>query len=209
MLDIILPRSCLGCGKEGKYVCEKCGLFLSEVPSLFQQGSVEEVISGWEYEGLIKEILFKIKYDGMFDAINELIEMAFEKREPYVPEGTIITFVPLFKKKERKRGFNQAELIARKLGKMTGRKVLSLLEKVKDTPSQTKLNKAERMVNVKDSFRKKSGNFAGGLPGQGGSGNPHGKRIYRTGRSDGGRVCPAGGGRPGSKPGDIRTLPSP
>ncbi|MDP3093691.1 MAG: ComF family protein [bacterium] len=155
VLDIILPRSCVGCGKEGKYICEKCSLFLSEAPSLFQQGSVEEVVSCWEYEGLIKEIIFKIKYDGMFDAIDELVEKAFETREPYVPEDTIITFVPLFKKKERRRGFNQAELIAKKIGEITRKKILPLLEKIKDTPSQTKLDKTKRLVNVKDSFRRK------------------------------------------------------
>ncbi len=155
VLDIILPRSCLGCGKEGKYICEKCDLFLSEAPSVFLPGGLEELVSCWEYDGLIKDIIFKIKYDGVFDAINELVEKAFKTREPYIPEDTIITFVPMFKKKEKQRGFNQAELIARKLGEMTGRKALPLLEKIKDTPSQTKLDKEDRMANVKDSFRRK------------------------------------------------------
>lgn len=171
VLDVILPRSCLSCGKEGRYICEKCDLFLSEVPGLFRQEGLEELISAWGYDGLIKDIILRVKYDGMFDAIDELVEKALAIREPYIPEGTImastiyrapstgglpaITFVPMFKKKERQRGFNQAELMAKKIGKMTGRKVLPLLEKVKDTPSQTKLNKAERAANVKDSFRRK------------------------------------------------------
>ena len=152
VLDIILPRICLGCGKEGKYICEKCELFLSEAPSLFWQGGLEELASCWEYEGLIKDIILKIKYYGAFDAINELVEKAFKTREPYLPEGTIITFVPMFKRKEKRRGFNQAELIARKLGRIMGQKVLPLLEKIKDTASQTKLNKVERMANIKNSF---------------------------------------------------------
>lgn len=151
----MFPKNCINCGKEGKYICEKCELFLSEAPSIFHQGSLEEVIGCWEYEGLAKRIIFKIKYDGVFDAINELIETAFEKREPYLPENTIITFVPMFREKERIRGFNQAKLIAKKLGKITGRKVLPLLEKIKDTRSQTKLDKVERLANMKDSFRKK------------------------------------------------------
>ena len=152
-----MPRICLGCGKEGKYICEKCELFLSEAPSLFWQGGLEELASCWEYEGLIKDIILKIKYYGAFDAINELVEIAFKIRKPYLPEDTVITFVPLFKKKENQRGFNQAEIIARKVGEMTGSKVLPLLEKIKDTPSQTKLDKTERLANVKDSFRRKEG----------------------------------------------------
>ena len=157
IIDILLPRRCAGCGKEGRYICEKCGLFLSEAPSVFMTNGLEELVSVWEYEGLIKKIILKIKYDGMFDAIDELAEKAFEIREPYIPEDTTITFVPMFKKKEMQRGFNQAELIAKKLGQITGREVLPLLEKIKDTPSQTELNKEERMANVKDSFRREEG----------------------------------------------------
>ena len=153
IVDILLPKRCVACGKEGKYICEKCSLFLSEAPSIFMTGDLEELVSAWEYEGLIKEIISKIKYDGMFDAVDELVEKAFEIREPYIPEDTTITFVPMFKKKEMQRGFNQAELIAKKVGELTGREVLPLLEKIKDTPSQTELNKEERIVNVKDSFR--------------------------------------------------------
>ena len=157
IIDILAPKKCVGCGKEGRYICEKCGLFLSEAPSIFMTNGLEELVSAWEYDGLIKKIILKIKYAGMFDAINELTEKAFEIREPYVPEDTTITFVPMFRKKEIQRKFNQAELIAKKVGEITGREVLPLLEKIKDTPSQTELNKEERMTNVKDSFQRKQG----------------------------------------------------
>ena len=157
IIDILAPKKCVGCGKEGRYICEKCSLFLSEAPSVFMTNGLEELVSAWEYEGLIKKIILKIKYGGMFDAIDELTEKAFEIREPYVPEDTTITFVPMFRKKEMQRKFNQAELIAKKVGEITGREVLPLLEKIKDTPSQTELNKEERMANVKDSFRRKEG----------------------------------------------------
>jgi len=152
IIDILLPKTCVGCGKEGKYICKKCSLFFSEAPSIFMTGGLEELVGAWEYEGLIKNIIFKIKYDGMFDAIGELVEKAFKIREPYIPEDTTITFVPMFRKKEKRRGFNQAELIAKKVGEITDREVLSLLEKIKDTPSQTELNKEERIENVKGAF---------------------------------------------------------
>lgn len=152
VMDVVLPRSCLGCAKEGKYVCEQCDLFLSEATSIFPKGDLEELTSAWEYDGLIKDVILKIKYNGVFDAIGELVEKALKIRKAYLPEDTVVTFVPMFKKKERRRGFNQAELIARKVGELTGKDTLSFLEKVKDTPSQTELDKAERLENVKDSF---------------------------------------------------------
>jgi len=152
IVDILSPKMCVVCGKEGVYICEKCSLFLSEVPTIFTVGGLEELVSVWEYEGVIRDIIFKIKYEGIFDVINELVEKAFEVREPYIPENIVITFVPMFNKKEKRRGFNQAELIAKKVGEITGRKVLPFLEKIKDTPSQTELNKGERIINIKDSF---------------------------------------------------------
>jgi len=152
IIDILFPKTCVACGKEGEYVCENCSLFLSEAPNIIKTSGLEELVSIWEYEGLIRNIIFKIKYEGMFDAVNELVEKAFERREPYVPEDVKITFVPMFKKKEKRRGFNQAELIAKKVGKITGKEVVPLLEKIKDTASQTKLDKEGRMINVKDSF---------------------------------------------------------
>ena len=145
IIDILFPRICIGCGEEGSYICKKCDLFLSEATSIFARGNLREVSSAWEYEGLVKKIIFKIKYEGMFDAIDELVEKTFERRELFIPESTVITFVPMFKKKEKRRGFNQAELIARKVGKMTDRKPLLLLEKIKDTPSQTELDREERI----------------------------------------------------------------
>jgi len=157
LIDILLPKRCAGCGQEGNYICEKCSLFLSEAPTIFTANGPEELVSIWEYEGLIKNLIFKIKYQNMFNALDELTEKAFKIREPYIPEDTIITFVPMFKKKEKQRGFNQAELIAKKVGQITGRKVLPLLEKIKDTRSQTNLNKKERIANLKDSFQRKDG----------------------------------------------------
>ena len=150
--DILFPKICIACGEEGRYICEKCSLFLSEVPNITKTGGLEELVSIWEYEGVIKRILLKIKQEGVFDVVNELVEKAFEIRETYIPEDTKITFVPMFKKKERRRGFNQAELIAKKIGEITGKEVLTLLEKAKDTPSQDELSKEKRIVNVRDSF---------------------------------------------------------
>lgn len=146
-LDILLLKKCVGCGQEGKYICDKCEVFLSEVlPS-------KEVFSVWEYEGLMEKLIWKIKYGGMYDIINELVEKALKKITLELPEDTSITYVPMYKKKEKQRGFNQAELIAKRMGKKTDRPVVKLLEKTKDNRSQVGLNSQERIENVKDVFK--------------------------------------------------------
>ena len=96
--------------------------------------------------------------------MQETIELAFlamakdtARFSPFLSfllqKDTALTFVPMWKAKERKRGHNQAELIAREIAVISGNPLASLLEKTKDTKSQTELKKEERLQNVKDSFR--------------------------------------------------------
>ena len=165
ILDILWPKKCLGCGREGTYICKDCEIFLSEVDStgspqvVFKMKEAEplsleplSLMSIWEYEGLMEKLILKIKYDGCYDIINELVEKAFEKIELNLPADTYITYVPMYKKKEKGRGFNQAELIAGKVGEKINRPVVKLLEKIKDNRSQVGLGPQERMENVRDVF---------------------------------------------------------
>jgi competence protein ComFC len=181
IIDVLFPRICVGCGKEGGYICNDCRLFISEsglICPVCQKASfdgekhvlcpgknqLDGLINIWDYEGIVKKLLLKIKYKGTFHAIEELIEKSFEIREPFVPAETIITFVPMFKKKEKQRGFNQAKFIAQKAGERTQKEVLPLLEKTKDTPSQTELDIKERLENVKGTFGLSKRFFSSALP---------------------------------------------
>ena len=101
----------------------------------------------------MEKLILKIKYDGCYDIINELIDKAFEKIELNLPPDTYITYVPMYRKKEKRRGFNQAELIAKKVGERTNRPVGKLLEKIKDNRPQVNLGPQERAENVKNVFK--------------------------------------------------------
>ena len=149
ILDILFPKICINCRREGKYICDKCKVFISEAePMIYTGECLDGLISVWDYEGLIKELIQMIKYQGVTDIIKELISLIDIKvYSPY------ITYVPMYIKKEKKRGFNQAKLIAKELGKISNCEVVSLLNKVKDTEDQTELNREERLKNIKDCFK--------------------------------------------------------
>ena len=124
VLDILFPKFCIGCGREGLYICKDCEVFLSEVePAIRMQGGtltdarfhLNATTSVWEYEGLMEKLIYKIKFDGCYHIIDELIEKALNKVNLSLPEDTVITYVPMWPKKERQRGFNQSELIARRI----------------------------------------------------------------------------------------------
>jgi len=186
-LDIFFPRNCLSCGKEGKYICKNCRIFLGETPLICPvcgRGSfsgqrhidcpsrykLDGLVAVWEYEGLAKTVIYNVKYRKLGDAVSELVElslktMAKDKERfasffSYLFSGKpLITFIPLSFRKERKRGFNQSELIARALGKITGLETISLLKKTKETQSQTKLKREERLKNIEGAFSLKTGNL--------------------------------------------------
>jgi len=58
----------------------------------------------------------------------------------------------MYQKKEKRRGFNQAKLIARTISGAAEKEIISLLIRIKDTQSQANLNKEERFENVKHVF---------------------------------------------------------
>lgn len=73
----------------------------------------------------------------------------------------IITFVPVSAKRRRERGYNQAELIARSLGRRLGVSVRGLLA-VASAGNQKRMHYHERFLNMLGRF---GGGEAGGLDG--------------------------------------------
>jgi competence protein ComFC len=184
ILDVVFPARCVGCEEEGHYICRRCEGFISEAAlfcPLCQQSSLtgerhenctslyglEGLASIWEYEGVIKSLLHNIKYNGMTHAVAETVQntyismagdvMRFKPFLSYLlSRDTYITYVPMFKRKEKLRGFNQAAVFAQEVGKAVGKSVVSLLEKIVDTKAQVDLTKEERLQNVKGAFQLKS-----------------------------------------------------
>lgn len=65
-----------------------------------------------------------------------------------------ITCVPLHEKRYMKRGYNQSEILGRKLAEKMNLKFNGkIMKRVKNTIAQFKLRKEEREKNIKDAFR--------------------------------------------------------
>jgi len=180
ILDILFSKVCINCGREGKYICDKCSIFVSEAmpvcpncynPSFLgetHQNCIKEygldgLTSMWDYEGLVKRLIHNIKYGGLSHIIDECVESSFKLIAADISrfnsflsflssDNTYITYVPMHIKKKKRRGFNQSELIAKELAKKANLRPVfgQLLEKVVDTKDQAKLEK--RIGSVKASF---------------------------------------------------------
>lgn len=71
--------------------------------------------------------------------------------------------VPLFAEREKERGYNQSELLAKAFCKVLGLEMRTdIVERVKDTPTQTHLNKKERAKNLEKAFRVTNANVVKG-----------------------------------------------
>ncbi len=70
-----------------------------------------------------------------------------------LPAYDEIAYIPITKAKKRERGYNQSLLLAKELSKRTGKPVLHVLEKAKDTPEQKTLSRQERLNNLENCFR--------------------------------------------------------
>ena len=101
----------------------------------------------------IAEVLAQAAYDRLLEELSELA--VFENFN-----NPILIPIPLYKKRLKKRGYNQAELLAKEIVKR-GNDVFTLttkvLYKVKDTKSQVEIrDKKERLKNLHGAFAVKN-----------------------------------------------------
>ncbi|GAB4026397.1 MAG: hypothetical protein Fur0011_1990 [Candidatus Microgenomates bacterium] len=97
----------------------------------------------------MRKIIKEVKYRGSYDLLNELVEIWMPQR----PQGpVIVTSVPMWEKKKRVRGYNQAELIAREVARRWSVEYYEALVRNRDTQPMYGLKKCERLENVRGAF---------------------------------------------------------
>jgi competence protein ComFC len=65
----------------------------------------------------------------------------------------VVTWVPLSRRRRARRGFDQAEVLAREVGPGLGLPVCRLLRRVRDTPAQARRGGADRRSALTGAFR--------------------------------------------------------
>jgi len=106
-----------------------------------------------KHDDIIKKLVLSLKYFNNYLAAELLGNYMGDLIEKEALKVDIITFVPISKNVRRKRGYNQAKLLAQIASSKTNKPCLDLLEKVKETKDQIGLDKEERWSNVCDCFK--------------------------------------------------------
>ena len=111
------------------------------------------------YDGGLRELIHLLKYERVEPAagvLGRMLAKAIRKLD-LKSESVLVIPVPLYRGKRRERGFNQAELIARKalkeLAWPDARLLTDVLERVRPTISQIGLTRPQRVENLRGAFR--------------------------------------------------------
>ncbi len=150
--------------KENK--CNHCGrLNTTSVPfcdSCAQKNlSFDKARSVFVYKEPLNYLIQNFKYNNL----RYLADYFSEKlAELYLEENfscDFITFVPMSDKRLKQREYNQAEILAKKVGEILDLEVKSVIEKVKETENQANLSFVERTKNLKGAFKVKKKDVEG------------------------------------------------
>jgi ComF family protein len=161
-LDLAFPARCAGCEREGRPVCVRCepaldarldlapgvpiGLPADLPPNLVQLE--------WcaPFGGVVRKALHGLKYGGE-RRLAEPLGLALARRWARAGRGgDLLVPVPVHADRLRKRGYDQAELIARAAGVALRLPVAPILERRRATIAQFDLDRTERAGNVAGAF---------------------------------------------------------
>jgi ComF family protein len=179
LLAVVFPSSCPCCAEPLGHpsrgpLCERCWERLAPAPvarcrcgrrllAAFAhcgrcRRSLEPVAAGLSlgpFEGPLKVAIHELKYHGRRRVARRLAEalLRLPHARPILSRDVVLVPVPLHPRRERERGFNQAERISAALAEWLGlRHEPRALVRRLDTPSQTGLSAAQRRRNLMGAF---------------------------------------------------------
>ena len=137
------PPFCVKCGEPAPAIEGLCGLCIKD------EHAFDFARSALIFTRTLREIIHHLKYSDRVSLAKPLGNILREclDREPFT--GNLIIPVPLHPSRERERGFNQAELIATRVGRPVA---THLLRRRKNTQSQTGLTRNQRKRNLAAAF---------------------------------------------------------
>ncbi len=173
--ECIFPIYCLGCEKEGEWLCSGCIVSIDtkgvECCPVCHRGtpygiccaecrdrsSLDHVIATTQYneKWLIGQLIHIVKYSYASDAsifFNRLISDWYSSHAQSLKGIDLIIPVPLHRGRLALRGFNQSDMIARALCDLAKIECVQLMVRVRSTKRQALLSRSDRIKNVLDAF---------------------------------------------------------
>ena len=193
IVDMLYPRRCPVCGEivipRGELICSSCAntFLLVAEPKCKKcskpmdneekeychdcEKNKHHYVKGfsvWVYDEAMKKSIADFKYKGKKEYADYYVAKVIEQYGEHIKgiKPDILVPIPIHIKKERQRGYNQAGILAKEIGRKLNIPVsLHLLQRDKYTLPQKQLNNAERLKNLEKAFSYSKINFEKiGLP---------------------------------------------
>lgn len=175
LLNLVFPKTCLGCGMEGRYICDEClrrsgfappicpyckkaSKYGETHPDCREGDGLDGLTSIWEYGGVIRKAILSLKYKYSTLVGEELSnhfvsEVEHSNIGQFISKTGTLVPIPLHWHRENTRGFNQSvevgKVVAAKMGWVFEP---NLLVRRKTTVPQVELSGDKRRQNLKDVF---------------------------------------------------------
>ncbi|OIP77180.1 MAG: hypothetical protein AUK09_00395 [Parcubacteria group bacterium CG2_30_36_38] len=178
--DFFFKTECLGCQTKGSLLCDECLSRLSQLEMNFcpfcfkiskfgstcsfcqKRRSLDGAIVALNYQDpLVRKLIKSAKYKPFLSALllkstkclTEKVRRSPLYKNYFLKEKFILVPIPLTRRKEAERGFNQAEIIARELATQLNLPLdVKTLKKIINAGPQSHLNLKERRKNIEHSF---------------------------------------------------------
>ena len=160
LLDIFYPSRCVICrsymGPEPPGLCPKCMDAMPEPEGKARQIEfVDKFVSVFSYTGAYREAMLRYKFGGKVHYAKPFGGLlAMKVRQTLADQYDLITWLPIHRKRRRKRGYDQAKLLAVQTARSLGRKAVPTLRKIRNTPQQSGISSpAQRRANILNAYR--------------------------------------------------------
>lgn len=182
MLDLLYPPHCTICRAatpSGEHLCAACRAqaptlkgtlcsvcstpFSGQISGPFVCSACVErkfaftcAVSRYRSQGPVRELVHRLKYQNALHLRGVLVgwlREALDDPRLQSPPCERLVPVPLHPTRQRERGFNQSHILAEGLSRQSGIPLFDCLRRVRYTPSQTRLDRKERMENLRDAFQ--------------------------------------------------------
>ena len=163
----VAPHNCIGCEAEGRLLCQACAGLIVRPPARCYRchrlspggktcqtcrhhSDLYAVHAGAIYDGLAKDLVWRLKLGGAQGAAREMASLLAENSE--TADNLIVMHVPTATSRVRQRGYDQAQLLARAFSERAGLRYLPCLARL-GQHKQVGASRKQRTAQLASAFR--------------------------------------------------------
>ncbi len=165
ILNLLFPIECLGCGREGSWLCQDCSRRLQFEDSRkgddkarknrLKAPALDKIYIAGDYDdALLANMIKKFKYHFVTALGQPLADFLslYWSGQLALTDIPLVIPIPLSEKRRRWRGFNQAEILAREFAVNFSYPLTNGLKRIKHGRPQASLSETERLKNLAGAF---------------------------------------------------------